>query len=230
MKILSPNQNTAMPSIKKALWVLKPTYFHPNWEVRIAGAPVGEFDFYKLSWPRKVLVSKSVVQHLRANPRTTTYMLHAALQFFGEHAPNAEIDILADQVAEASIPNDLRQSIHTIWGSQNRDFRPWPTDLIDQLKQHRYDTIILLYADAIGWGWQHVESQLEKLGAKQVLIVNGRKRVFFYDGESSSKLRWRRFLERFWPVELAATPVLLLISIPLAIYDLTIRKIIAPTD
>jgi len=219
-----------MPRINKALCVLKPTYFHPNWEIRIAGAPVGEFDFYKLSWPRKVLVSKSVMQHLRSNPRSMAYMLHAVLQFFESHASKAEIDILADRVAEASIPNDLRQNIHEVWGGQNRDFRPWQKGLIDQLKRQRYDTIVFLYADAIGWEWQRVERQLDQLGAKQVLIFNGRKRAFFYAAESKSKLRWRRFLERVWLVELTLTPLLLLISLPLTVYDLTIRKIIATAD
>lgn len=226
MKILDPNRNIPIPVMSKVLWVVKPTYFHPKWEVWLTGSRVGSFDFYQLPFARKVLVSGSVAAHQKANPRSIEYMLEAGLDFFKKNAPDAQIDILPDKNAEVGVPGGQAAKFHHIWGGQSEDLRPLAPAILKKLHNEGYDTIVFLYADAIGRGWMPIENRMRNLGANQTLVLNGRKRVFVFDREAHRMLLWRRFLERTWLVELVMAPLLLLLSLPLAIYDLTLGKLI----
>lgn len=226
MRILAPNRNTPVPEMQRILLVTMPTYFHPAWERWLAGERVGEFDFYKLNFWKKVLVSKSFVHNTRSNPRSIPYMADLAHYFLQTHAPSAEADLLADVNAHRELPTEFLDGFENVWEVEQEAFFPWPVDMSTVLAEREYDTILLLYADANGLGWRKLEKRMGKLNPARVLVLNGRKRLFYLDAATRRKLLWRRFWERSWLVEIALAFGLLLIAVPLVLYDITLGKFV----
>lgn len=116
----------------------------------------------------------------RANPRSLEYMLDRAAEFKAQFAPGAAADVLV--TGEAVIPEK-----HRVW---IRQVQTAPVNF------NGYDTVVLLYPDAIGLGWGPVERSLRDLRARQYLIINGRRRIFVWDDASRCALAWRRLLYR----------------------------------
>jgi hypothetical protein len=58
----------------------------------------------------------------------------------------------------------------------------------------RFDTVGLIYADALGLGWSRLEARLRALQARNVVFVNGRRRAMTLDAPAWRALGWRRFL------------------------------------
>lgn len=226
MQILAPNPNTPAPEMQNVLLVMMPTYFHPGWERGITGQRVGQFDFYKLKFWQKVLVSKSFVHNTRSNPRSIPYMANLALAFLEANAPNASVDLLADVNASADLPTEFSDRVRNLWFVEQEAFNPWQKELGEKLHAAQYDTILLLYADANGLGWTRIEARMKALDPSRILVINGRKRVFYLDGVAQNKLRWRRVLEWLWITEFLFGIVAVLLAIPLALYDLTLGKLI----
>ena len=61
------------------------------------------------------------------------------------------------------------------------------------LAAERYDTIVLIYPDALGLSWSRAEARA-LAAAGTVAIVNGRRRLFTLDRVVRRGLMWRRFL------------------------------------
>ena len=61
------------------------------------------------------------------------------------------------------------------------------------LASERYDTVVLIYPDALGLSWSRVEARA-LAAAGTVVIVNGRRRLFTLDRVVRRGLMWRRFL------------------------------------
>jgi hypothetical protein len=212
---------TSLPPTQRLLFVFKQTRFHPLWEQRVVGRPVGEFSLQDLSAVQKALVWKSYVQYFRANPRKILYMLKLAFDLVGHDAPNAEVDLLLDEQATAVLPEPLLAWPHKVYTCQ--DLNKIPPDVLSQLQARNHDCIILLYPDAIGLSWELVEAQMMTLSAPSMLVLNGRRRLFKWDTESQRVIGRRRLIEGGCLMEIVLLPALVLASIPLALYDMLNR-------
>jgi hypothetical protein len=142
-------------------------------------------------------------------------MLESVREFVTAHAPSAVLDLIMHKNIRQDVP---------------RQDYPWIADFLDEeqldrLNPGRYDTIIFLYADAIGLGWNQLEDRIRRLAPAQFLVINGRKRIFLWDAESQRKLRFRRFLAQAWWLEWLLAPWLLVVSTNYALRDM----LLAPT-
>jgi len=214
VRILAPHATVPVPTMRRVLCVLHPTRIHTRWEKAIAGSPVGEFDVGRLSSIRKLLFWKSHMQYFRANPRDVTYMLRLAYGFLKEHAPSTEVDLLVEATLVDRIPEEFRQWPRVLSIMQEPD-----ATMVRTLTGGGYDTIVLLYPDAIGLGWGHVERIVAHLNPPHTLVINGRRRVFAWDKKSRRMLTWRRLVESSWVLELVMIPTVLLVSVLLGAWD-----------
>lgn len=204
--------------------VCMPTYINPRWERFLAGGRIDEIDFYSLRFARQVLISPSFVQYNRSNPRSVEYMLNLAAILLNEHAPDAEVDLLVDSNAFQQVPEKFRPNVKNVWKVEHEGLWKINRELKSKLKTRQFDTVLLAYPDAIGLGWSSIERSLFFLKAQNLLVLNGRHRCFVLDQESRSKLLWRRLVGRSWIVEVFLSLGLVVLSIPLAIYDSAIGK------
>lgn len=81
-------------------------------------------------------------------------------------------------------------------------------------KLHGADTVVLLYPDAIGLGWYHIESAVrrEKAAWAATRVLNGRRRDFLLNCTSRAGLGFRRLAEHSMLGELLALPLFLLLT------------------
>ncbi len=222
LKILAPHPNVPIPPMQQILCALRPTRVHPFWETLIAGAPIDELDLRQLAVIQQVMLWKSHKVYQRANPRNLDYMLIAVQAFLKEHAPNAGVHLLLDPAFRSTNVDDSCSWAERLFWS-NGDQGLLGTDLTAELVTQDYDTVIMSYPDAIGLGWDRLETQLERLNAKTILVLNGRRRAFFWDSESCRALRFRRFVEKIWLPEALFIMLFIGAAIPLAIYDGLVR-------
>jgi hypothetical protein len=68
--------------------------------------------------------------------------------------------------------------------------------------------VILLYPDSIGLGWGKIENRL-KIQIQNIIVLNGRKRVFEFTSSVQRTLLLRRFLEMTFLPEILLTPFVL---------------------
>jgi hypothetical protein len=82
--------------------------------------------------------------------------------------------------------------------------------------------IVLLFPDAIGVGWTHVERRVTELGGGivEVRVLNGRRRDFVLDRRTHRRLRLRRLLETTLGAEVIATVLFVVMTPPLLAWDL----------
>jgi hypothetical protein len=210
--------------MQKVLVVFMPTYIRPTWERRIAKHRVDEIDFNSLSFLRQVLISPSFVQYNRSNPRTVEYMFNLARMFLKANAPKAAIELLVDRNSAENIPEAFRSEISDIEVVPHEGLWQISGEAISRLSGKYFDTVLLAYPDPIGLGWSGVERVMARVRAQNILVLNGRHRCFLLESSSRRMLLWRRFLARTWLVEIFLGIGLALWSIPLSIYDLTLRK------
>src|SRR5262249_39753134 len=87
------------------------------------------------------------------------------------------------------------------------------------------DTTILSYPDALGLTFGRLESRLLAAGARNVVVLTGRRRLFSLSPQAIRSLRWRRLLASTRIVELMAAIIILPFAAVLAGYDwLTMDK------
>ncbi|MGA2462951.1 MAG: hypothetical protein ABSH06_01165 [Thermodesulfobacteriota bacterium] len=110
-------------------------------------------------------------------------------------------------------------------------FNHWPKgDYINADKDPNWflwvssaDQVVLLYPDAIGLGFRHIESQVFKLKKTliSVHVLNGRRREFILDHPTRWHLYLRRFLERGMFGEALTVLIFLMITPVLLAVDWT---------
>lgn len=83
------------------------------------------------------------------------------------------------------------------------------------------ERVVLLYPDSIGIGWGVLEAQVASAlpTSAELRVINGRGRDFTLDAPTWVSLAARRALERTMLPELALTPLILVSTPPLLIYD-----------
>lgn len=68
---------------------------------------------------------------------------------------------------------------------------------------HCFNTVGLIYPDALGLGWTRLERRLRSLPAQNIVFVNGRRRAMTLDTAAWRALGWRRFVAKTRLPELA---------------------------
>jgi hypothetical protein len=150
------------------------------------------------------LDSRRRLLEYRANPRSAEYMLECAREFMTRYAPGAAADVLVER--NAAVPEKARAWIRHVHTAPN------------ELGQH--DTIVFLFPDAIGLGWEAIERGMLSLRARQYFVVNGRRRVFVWNDASRRLLARRRFLYRVSSLlELLFAPIVLVAAVCFALAD-----------
>lgn len=71
--------------------------------------------------------------------------------------------------------------------------------------------IVILYPDAIGLGMGKLEKLIQGQNPARVQVLNGRRRIFTLDAKNLKRLRWKRFLEMSFLVEIFWSLKLLLL-------------------
>ena len=148
----------------------------------------------------------------KANPRTLDYCLESVLEI--RKNDHLEVIALASQGEETRLAGMFKR-FKTVRTS---------SDLLKEASRRvgDFDSVILLYPDAIGHGYDKIESIV--LGsAKQVYILNGRKRLFELTGEMLKKLRIRRILEKCFILEISFAVIFPFISAPFFLYEYLTR-------
>jgi hypothetical protein len=183
MKIMAPHANTAVLPIKNILFVLHP------WTIEARN---------DASW----MAVRDYVVHYRANPRPMEYMLDLASDFVSRYARGANIALLTHENLLAEIPEK-----HRSWPS--RIFSDFD---VSNLSRKNYDTVVLLYHDPIGLGWEDLEKTLKKIHVSQYVVINGRRREFIWDQSARRAIAFRRFLAKAWWLELLLVPLVWVIA------------------
>ena len=140
-----------------------------------------------------------------ANPRHADYQLAAAEAALVGAAITA-CDWRIDQALASELPAVARaHTIIRITAAEVRRGGPW-------------DTIVLVYPDALGLSWAPLE-QAARAMCGSVVVVNGRRRAFMLTPASVRALAWRRLLATTRALELLATLALLPLAAALATFD-----------
>lgn len=190
MKIIAPHPNASVAPVKNALFILRP------WTLP---ASIKGWKAYRDS-----------IVHYRANPRSTAYMLERAREFISAHAQDASIDLFVHKDVSGEVTTKDHPWIKNILGD----------DELDKSSGTQYDTIVFLYADAIGIGWDNFEKKMFRFSPAQFTVINGRRRIFLWDSESRRMLRQRRFMAQAWWLEWLLAPWLLVVSAIYALADM----------
>mgnify|MGYP001006330390 CR=1 FL=1 len=190
MKIISPHANTSLKPIRNALFVLYPCQVNAE---------------KSTGWQKE----RDELLYYRCNPRNTDYMLALVDEFKTAWVKDGKCDLLiADSLYNKTSENDFA------------GFEQVFTD-IEQVaqKKNEYDTIVYLFTDAIGIGWEKIEPALAALQISQEVVINGRRRIFMLDTESKRALSMRRFFSRAWFFEMLLTPALIISAIWFLLVD-----------
>lgn len=215
MRIIEIPQNISLIEIQHALCILQPVRIHPALEKLIGGKPIHELNFNSLTRFQQILLLKSRKQFLSANPRSAMYMLTLAHNLIEDYAPSVSIDLLINPEFEKEIPAFIKNWPHKIWIGKTI------TDALQvEIRNKRYDVIILLYPDAIGLGWENIESQLSsQIKETKILVINGRRRIFIFDTDTRFALALRRFLDISCMVEIILFFGIMPVAVMTAVYD-----------
>jgi hypothetical protein len=81
------------------------------------------------------------------------------------------------------------------------------------------DTTILAYPDALGLTFGRLEQRLLAAGARNIVVLTGRRRLFPLSRRAMRSFRWRRLLASTRIVELMAAIAILPVAAVLAGYD-----------
>lgn len=190
MKIFAPHANAALAPVRSVLFVLRP------WELSLGGS----------RWRDH----RKRVAHYRSNPRDAEYMLDRAAEFRQVFAPAAAADLLAELAPGEEIPHKHGTAFNRTWSIAQLD---------ERVTGNGYDTIVFLYADAIGLGWEATEKAFSRIKVAQYVVINGRRRVFLWDGASRRALAWRRRIIRTWWLEVLLVPAVLVAAAVFAGWD-----------
>ena len=120
------------------------------------------------------------------------------------YAPSAAADVLVER--SAVVPEKARAWIRHVHST--------PTEL------GQCDSIVFLFPDAIGLGWEAVERGMLSLHARQYFVVNGRRRIFVWNDACRRMLVRRRFSYRVSSLfELLFAPVVFVAAVCCALAD-----------
>jgi len=150
----------------------------------------------------------------KANPRSLDYCLESILK--REEKDFLEVIALPSKGEEISLAGKFNR----FTTARTRK------DLLEEVSKRigESDSLILLYPDAIGQGYDKIESVVLESG-KQVYVLNGRKRYFELTGETLKGLKVRRILEKCFLLEILFSILFPFISVPYFLYEYLTRSL-----
>lgn len=148
-----------------------------------------------------------------ANPRNFSYQL-ALAQAVLENARFTGAEILVDAALNVG-----RDDIELI-GVEKVAIE---TIVPAFFTQGNFDTIVLIYPDALGLSWSRIEARA-MVAARTVVLVNGRRRLFTLDQSVRKSLLWRRFLANTRFVEILMGIGVIPVAAILALIDRLRRR------
>jgi hypothetical protein len=145
-----------------------------------------------------------------ANPRSTEYQISLAEAVMAR-GHFSEVDIIVDvPVAQNAEPT----AIEKLKSSRVERIR---AEILAGVA-NRWDTVVILYPDALGLSWRRLERAAMMTGAN-VVIVNGRRRLFTLDGPIQRGLTWRRWFATTRLQELLMAVCIIPVAALCAIFD-----------
>lgn len=91
-------------------------------------------------------------------------------------------------------------------------------EIVDLEQPRSPGRIILLYPDSIGLGWRKIEKKIAAQ-TQELIVLNGRRRIFDLTSSTHKQLLLRRFLEMTFLPEILLTPFILLYGAFITIKD-----------
>lgn len=132
----------------------------------------------------------------------------------------AQAVLAAGEVTSFRVIVDARlapSGIGDLWPNVEASITPLDRFPLDLLRDP--DTVVLVYPDPLGLGFGRFESQLIAMGASNIVILNGRRRLFPLTAAARRVLWWRRVLASTRLLEAVAAIGLVPFAAILATYD-----------
>ncbi len=151
-----------------------------------------------------------------ANPRPAAAQIGIVTALLEQQSRPESVKAVFDA---RTLPNESQPRPSWAVDAQTVDLASWVPSARD------VDTVILSYPDALGLTFGRLESRLLAAGARNVVILTGRRRLFPLSSQAVRALRSRRLLASTRIVELMAAIIVLPVAGVLAGYDwLTMDK------
>jgi hypothetical protein len=166
----------------------------------------GRLANYALLLPLRQFVARN--RDFFANPRDLKYQAGLARDLVALGQPQEVACIIDDALAVSK--NDVRE----FEALGRTECRPAASMAAGA---ENFDTVALIFPDALGLGWRPVEKSLQ--GARNLIFVNGRRRALTLDNAARRALAWRRVLAKTRLPELAFAAVVLPVAAALAVAD-----------
>jgi len=189
----------------------EPAFVHRNPAVSWFGfAPLG-YQPIVMSMPKRdlfVFYDGPVYPRLGVPFRRVTRMLQIHLQYRRNSRSREYMYALAQQTFSDFNPREVLE----LRDSGKLAVATWES----------VRTIVLLWPDSNGLGWSPIENYLlrHKPAGMQIIVLNGRRRRFTLGREQLRFFRKRRFLEKSFALDLAATLAFFLFTPILLFWDL----------
>ena len=141
-----------------------------------------------------------------ANPRTLAYQAGLVKDLIDLAAPSS-VTISVDCAYEMDAARSALESLGSLSMRHPDDLLRDRTDA---------DLTIVVYPDALGLGWQSLETRLHK---GTTYLLNGRRRIQLFDAGVRRRLQWRRFSANTRVAELLASIIVVPVAAVLAAWD-----------
>ena len=148
-----------------------------------------------------------------ANPRLFGTQLDLAQAALASGQASS-VHVLIDAPLVSSVPRNLPM------GEGPPEIRALDREVLDL---SGFDTVLLVYADPLGLSFGPLESRV-LAEAPNVVVVNGRRRLFPLTHRARRALRWRRILATTRIPELAMAVAVISLSAALVAYDWLRRR------
>ncbi len=158
----------------------------------------------------------------------TLYPLRAHVAQMRDHFANPRDLPLQLEIARDALAQGDPKSVQVLLDTRHAATAPAPfpfgsnppalVDLREPIAAQNVDTVLIVYPDALGLGFGSLESPLRRQ-CGNIVVVNGRRRMFPLTAQSRRALLWRRALAATRLPELLAAALILPLAAALALYD-----------
>jgi ubiquinone/menaquinone biosynthesis C-methylase UbiE len=181
----------------RTLCILQPTVPHPRLQAFLSRADKNPGMIRRAI--RKILH----LERYRINPRDLSYVLKQAANRLVDPGTPSTMHILLSRKCERSVSStDLGRFEEVLSVDSYNGWFSIDETNAEKIRTGFYSRLILLYPDAVGIGWSHLEKQLRTLWHGPIQVLNGRGRAFDLR-TSHTGLSWRRAVDRLWGAETA---------------------------
>ncbi|WP_085902014.1 hypothetical protein [Kiloniella majae] len=170
----------------------------------------------------RVLNNFAFLRDFYANARDLDYLLSMVKDFVSLNTVDGEIALHFDAGFDLDASKDAISEITPTQPSQSNLLADdtWTSGYMSELAAGKFDTIILVYCDAIGLRCNKIDARVAKSSPSHKLLINGRRRVFKFDADLRGSLAKRRFLAHSHLGEFASAVAIVPVATALAVFDL----------